>query len=138
MLAGGGRLFQEEGGGKATPFLLDPHPPLRHVPTLTESLVAERELGGEAEGYSFSTSFARVRLALVDLVEIEGELDFFVAERMVLAQRMADPVGRQQDATQVGVAAEGDAEHVEDLALVPIGSRVDRLHAVGLRARPPP
>src|SRR3990172_5159703 len=53
--------------------------------------------GGEAEGYSFSTSLARVRLSLVDLVEIEGELDFFVAERMVLAQRVAEPIGRRSE-----------------------------------------
>ena len=47
------------------------------------------------------------------------------AGRVVLAQRVALPGGRHQDAAQVRVAVEADAEHVPDLALVPVGGRPD-------------
>src|SRR2546428_5032031 len=39
----------------------------------------------------------------------------------VLAQRMPRPVLRHEDAAEVGVALEDDAEEVEDLALLPVG-----------------
>src|SRR6187455_2971788 len=45
--------------------------------------------------------------------------------RMVLMQWMASPGGRQQDAAQVRVAREDDAEHIPDLALVPVCRRPD-------------
>ena len=50
---------------------------------------------------------------------------FSGARRMVLMQWVASPGGRQQDAAQVRVAGEDDAEHVPDLALVPVGRRPD-------------
>ena len=45
--------------------------------------------------------------------------------RIVLAQRMALPVVGHHDAAQVGVAAEVNAEEVEDLALVEVGRGPD-------------
>ena len=57
-------------------------------------------------------------------------------DRFVLAQRVTHPVLRHQDAREVGVALEGDAEQVEDLALHGLGARVhveERRHGgVGL------
>jgi len=54
---------------------------------------------------------------------------------VVLAERVADPVVGQHDAAQVGVAGEGDAEEVVDLALEPVGALPDpgerRHHRVG-------
>ena len=46
--------------------------------------------------------------------------------RMVLAQGVPFPGGGQQDAAQVGVAAELHAEHVPGFALVPVGVGPDR------------
>src|SRR5262249_11003430 len=43
------------------------------------------------------------------------------AQRVVLAQRVAGELLRQEDAAQVGVALEDDAVHVVDLALEPVG-----------------
>src|SRR5688500_18916217 len=61
--------------------------------------------------------FFGVGLLLLDLVEIESELDFFVAQGIVLAQRVAFPVGRHQDTAQIGVAGKLDAEHVVNFPL---------------------
>ena len=47
------------------------------------------------------------------------------AEGMVLAQGVALPGIGHEDAAQVGVAGEADAEHVVDLPLVPVGGRPD-------------
>ena len=52
-------------------------------------------------------------------------------EHVVLAQRIADPVVRQQDVARIGVAGEGDAEHLGALALVPLRGAVDRHACVG-------
>src|SRR5689334_7755010 len=49
-----------------------------------------------------------------DAVVFQGEL-------VVLAQRVAHPVFRQEDAAQVRVAGEPDAGQVVNLALVPVG-----------------
>src|SRR5262245_57598726 len=46
----------------------------------------------------------------------------------VLAQRMTGPILGHQDAAQVGVALEGDAEQVEDLPLLPVGVAPDLAH----------
>ena len=46
-------------------------------------------------------------------------------QREVLAQRVALEVDRQVDVAEVGVAGEGDAEHLPRLALVPVGAGVD-------------
>src|SRR3990170_5654320 len=80
-------------------------------------------------------SLASVGFAPVDLVEVEGELHFFVAQGMVLAQRVSDPVVGHQNPAQVGMAAEGDAEHVIHLPLVPVGGRVDGFQAIDFRGR---
>ena len=47
------------------------------------------------------------------------------ARGMVLAQRVALPGRRHQYPLEVGMAVEGDAEHVPDLALVPVGGGPD-------------
>ena len=46
-------------------------------------------------------------------------------QRKILAERMADKAVIGQDATQVRVPAEQDAEQVESLALVPVGTLPD-------------
>ncbi len=45
------------------------------------------------------------------------------AGRMFLTQRVALPVGRCEDASQVRMPGEVDPEHVEYFALVPVGGR---------------
>src|SRR5512135_1762274 len=47
-------------------------------------------------------------------------------EREILAQGVALEIVRQVDPLKVRMAGEEDAEHVEGLALGPIGRRVDR------------
>src|SRR4051794_25653934 len=42
-------------------------------------------------------------------------------EFVILAQGMADPVFRQQNAAQVGMAGEPEAGEIVNLALVPVG-----------------
>src|SRR5262245_16303720 len=51
------------------------------------------------------------------------ERDLLVAERRVLAERPAVPVVGEQDAREVGMPGEGDAEEVVGLALVPVRGR---------------
>ena len=53
------------------------------------------------------------------------ELHRDLADLVVLAQRVADPVLRHQDPAQVGVPVEGDAEHVEHLALHRLGAGME-------------
>src|SRR3954453_10950619 len=74
------------------------------------------------------------RLAQLEPVERVLEQHFSRAfERIVLALRMSLPLLRHEDATQVGVAGEPDPEHVEHLALEPVGGgphlrhRLDRV-----------
>ena len=54
--------------------------------------------------------------------------------RVVLAQRVALPLVRHQDAAHVRVAGELDAEHVEHLALQPVGGQVHAGGGGGLEA----
>ena len=64
----------------------------------------------------------------------------FDLHRVVLAQRVAFPVVGHQDAPQVGMPLEHDAEQVEHLALVPVrrsGRRVDDASAPRARRRRP-
>src|SRR5258708_9806479 len=42
--------------------------------------------------------------------------------RVVLAQRVALPIGRHHDAAQVGVVGEADPEQIEGLTLIPVGA----------------
>ena len=51
-------------------------------------------------------------------------------QREVLAERMADEAVVGEDAAQVRVAAEQDAEQVERLALEPVGARPDVDHGI--------
>ena len=55
--------------------------------------------------------------------------------RIIFAQRMALPVVRHENAPEIGVAGEFDAEHIEDLALQPIGSEVAVPSAIAVFSR---
>jgi len=57
-------------------------------------------------------------------IEMKG-IKFGGARRIILAQRVAGPGGRQQDAAQTRVAFEADTEQIPDFALVPVGVRID-------------
>src|SRR4051812_38961959 len=52
------------------------------------------------------------------------ELDRDLAGLVVLAQRMTVPILRHQDAREIWMVGEGDAEHVVDLALHRFRSRM--------------
>src|SRR4051812_18387455 len=67
-----------------------------------------------------------VMVALVSPRRGALELHGDATRVVVLAQRVAYPVLRHQDAGEVGVAVEGDAEHVEGLALHGVGAGVHR------------
>src|SRR4030067_448190 len=69
-----------------------------------------------------------IGLLPVDLIEVERELDLFITQRVILAQRVPLPIGRHEQPAQVRVAREADAEHVENLALVPVGAGEDLHH----------
>ncbi len=69
-------------------------------------------LGLEAQGFLFQVLLGGVQAVGI---ELGG------ARRVVLAQRMAFPGRWHQHASEERVAIEGDAEHVPDLALVPVG-----------------
>src|SRR5918994_6731305 len=56
---------------------------------------------------------------------VEGVDDGLAAHREVAPLRVALVVLRHQDAAHVGVALEDHAEHVEHLALLEVGSRVE-------------
>src|SRR4051812_110441 len=55
------------------------------------------------------------------VLELHGD----AAGVIVLAERVPDPVLGQEDAGQVRMAREADAEHIEHLALGGLGARVD-------------
>ena len=52
--------------------------------------------------------------------QVEGAV-LGAARRVLLAQRVPLPPRRHQQAMEVGVAGDADAEHVPELALVPVG-----------------
>src|SRR5581483_11506311 len=54
-----------------------------------------------------------------------GELHALAAERIVFALWMAHPVVRHEDAAQIGMPAEADAEEIVDLALREARPRID-------------
>src|SRR5918998_525321 len=56
---------------------------------------------------------------------VEGVDDGLAADREVAPLRVALVVLRHEDAAHVGVAVEDHAEHVEDLALLEVGGRVE-------------
>ncbi len=59
-----------------------------------------------------------------------GEADGLAADRIVLPQRVPLPVVLHQDPAKVRVPLEADSHHVPRLALVPVGGRPDRDHAL--------
>ena len=61
----------------------------------------------------------------LDVDDAGPRLDHAGQQREVLAQRVALELRRQVHVAQVGVAGEGDAEHLVGLPLVPVGAGVD-------------
>ena len=51
---------------------------------------------------------------------------------VILAERMPLPLIGKQNALEIGMAAEGDAEEIEDFALEPVGGRPDGNECGGL------
>src|SRR3972149_3778163 len=54
--------------------------------------------------------------------------------RVILSEGMSFPVFGHQDPTEIGMSRESDAEHVEDLALMPIGGGPHAGHRGHLRS----
>ena len=68
--------------------------------------------------------------------ELVGQVEGAVlgaAGRVLLAQRVPVPPRRHEQAVEVGVAGDADAEHVPELALVPVGGGPHAGHRVHLR-----
>ena len=65
-----------------------------------------------------------------DLIEIEGELYFFISQWIIFALRMTFPVFGHQDAAHIAMTFKADAEHIPDLTLIPVGVRVDAFQGV--------
>src|SRR5581483_1548920 len=61
-----------------------------------------------------------VSAGILDPLELHGD----AADRVVLAQRVAEPVLRHEDAGEIGMAVEADPEHVVRLALHGLGAGV--------------
>src|SRR5204863_1154298 len=84
-----------------------------------------RSLSQRAFDFGLRTSdlglFFRIRLLLFNLLKVEGELNFFVAEGIIFAERVALPISGHEEAPQVRMAGEINPEHVEQLALMPVG-----------------
>ena len=71
------------------------------------------------------------------------ELNRDAADGVILTQRVADPVFGHQDASEVGMVLELDAEHVVDLALEGFAARIEIEHrrhsrVVGRHLHPQP
>jgi hypothetical protein len=66
------------------------------------------------------------------LLRVVAHLDL-PDQREVLAERVADEAVVGQDAAQVGMTVEQDAEEVEGLTLEPVGARPDTDHRVDFR-----
>src|SRR5947207_11244506 len=80
-------------------------------------------MGTKLLGYPRSTnrSFRIIRLLLPIQLDAAGDAVVLAREDVVLAQWIADPIVGAENAPQVRVAIEDDAEHVVSLALVPVG-----------------
>src|SRR5665647_601790 len=64
----------------------------------------------------------RASLCILDSISVlQRDQRLLFPPRVAFAQRVAFESLVHQDAAQVGVPGEGDAEHVEDLALEPVG-----------------
>src|SRR5262245_61948606 len=79
------------------------------------------------------TSLVRSRSWSAILALVVGEGDRLAADREVAPLRPADVVLGQQDAGQVGVAAEGDPEEVVGLPLLEVRGREELDAGVDLR-----
>src|SRR5262249_8352592 len=64
-------------------------------------------------------------LAAFDVQVLPHPLVVLLDNAVILAQRISDPLFRQQDAPHIGVSGEFDAEHVEHLALQPVSAGMD-------------
>src|SRR5215210_3228078 len=54
-------------------------------------------------------------------LDLSQTVRFIPAQRKIFAERVAFPIVGQQDATQIRVAVEMDAEQVKGLTLMPVG-----------------
>src|SRR5881409_2575304 len=61
------------------------------------------------------------------------ESDSGTCHRVVFPQRVAFPIFRHHDATEVRMVPKSDAEQVEHLALIPIGGAPNRSHRIDFR-----
>src|SRR5437773_2452705 len=68
-------------------------------------------------------SFLSEGLVRVDLLLVERERDFLVPQWHILAQRMALPIIRHQDAVEARVSSENNPEQIVGFALLPVGGR---------------
>src|SRR5690242_13530957 len=67
--------------------------------------------------------FLSERLVRVDLLLVERERHFLVPQWNILAQRMALPIIRHQDAVKARVSSENNPEQIVGFALLPVGGR---------------
>src|SRR3990172_4856426 len=58
-----------------------------------------------------------------------------LVDRVVLSERMADELVVHQDALQIRMSVEADAEHVPDLPLEPVRTGPHRRQGIDLRIR---
>src|SRR5436305_6534354 len=73
-------------------------------------------------------------VAALDTQILPYPLIVLLKNTVILAQRMALPFFGQQNSRHIRVPRELDAEHVEDLALEPVGGQVDFHRGLGLVA----
>ena len=86
------------------------------------------------EFFGVKDGFAQHRSTSRDLADSEVLVNpglILQFDVVVFPQRVPVPVIRQQDALQVGMAAELNAKHVKDLALHPVGRLPDRTYGRG-------
>src|ERR687892_1449981 len=66
---------------------------------------------------------AEAQCLLLFLIALLGQgegIEFSGSRRMILAQRMPFPGGRKQDASQIRMALEADAEEIPNRPLIPV------------------
>src|SRR5258708_29202089 len=79
-----------------------------------------RDRPGPLEAGSRSRLFLDVRLAQIDLFEVERELRLFIAQRIILAEGISFPILRHQDSTRIGMPDKLDAEHIQRFPFAPV------------------
>src|SRR5579872_4644999 len=79
-------------------------------------------------GSDMTTLLLRRPQRLHDWIDLRNQR-LALLKRIILSQRMADEGIVEQDAAQVGMAVELDAEQIVAFALEPVGRLPDRIHA---------